>query len=179
MVHERWTLQELTAPLKLVFYSNDWGLIGTRLNLYNVLSEITGINAGILSGVKNLESTSVAKRMSWASIRATTRAEDLSYCLMGLFVVNMPMLYGESAHQTARSNHETFRRSVFVRLVDLTAPPDSYRGLLATCPADFVNSGNIILYRGWEPRIPFSMSNKGLCFNLHLSHHEGDIYCSS
>lgn len=33
--------------------------------------------------------------MSWASGRRTTRDEDISYSLLGLFNVNMPLLYGE------------------------------------------------------------------------------------
>jgi hypothetical protein len=42
-----------------------------------------------------LDSFSVAQRMKWASKRTTTREEDIAYCLMGLFDVNMPLLYGE------------------------------------------------------------------------------------
>ena len=38
---------------------------------------------------------SAAQKMSWASQRKTTRIEDISYSLLGLFDVNMPMLYGE------------------------------------------------------------------------------------
>jgi len=38
---------------------------------------------------------SVAQKMKWASKRTTTREEDIAYCLMGLFDVNMPLLYGE------------------------------------------------------------------------------------
>jgi len=33
--------------------------------------------------------------MAWASKRVTTREEDVAYCLMGIFDVNMPLLYGE------------------------------------------------------------------------------------
>ncbi|KAJ4366808.1 hypothetical protein N0V83_007333 [Neocucurbitaria cava] len=44
---------------------------------------------------KTLGMVSIAKRMNWASKRATTRVEDIAYCLMGLFDVNMPLLYGE------------------------------------------------------------------------------------
>lgn len=33
--------------------------------------------------------------MQWASGRETTRVEDLAYCLLGLFDINMPLLYGE------------------------------------------------------------------------------------
>jgi hypothetical protein len=42
-----------------------------------------------------LETFSVAQKMKWASERTTTREEDVAYCLMGLFDVNMPLLYGE------------------------------------------------------------------------------------
>ncbi|KAK9772804.1 putative Heterokaryon incompatibility domain-containing protein [Seiridium cardinale] len=33
--------------------------------------------------------------MSWAASRVTTRPEDMAYCLLGLFDINMSMLYGE------------------------------------------------------------------------------------
>ena len=33
--------------------------------------------------------------MAWASRRETTRVEDEAYSLMGIFGVNMPLLYGE------------------------------------------------------------------------------------
>ncbi|TGJ88429.1 hypothetical protein E0Z10_g342 [Xylaria hypoxylon] len=39
--------------------------------------------------------TSVAARMSWCAARETTRDEDRAYSLLGLFGVNMPLLYGE------------------------------------------------------------------------------------
>lgn len=90
-----WTLQELIGLLNLRFLSRDWIEIGTKLTLKDVLAQITGINVGILTGAKDLESASVALRMSWACDRETTRKEDIAYCLMGLFDVNMPMLYGE------------------------------------------------------------------------------------
>jgi hypothetical protein len=33
--------------------------------------------------------------MSWASRREVTREEDIAYYLLGLFDVNMPLIYGE------------------------------------------------------------------------------------
>ena len=36
----------------------------------------------------------VAKRLSWASMRYTTRVEDRAYSLLGLFDITMPTLYG-------------------------------------------------------------------------------------
>lgn len=44
--------------------------------------------------------------MSWAADPKTTRPEDVAYCLMGLFGVNMPMLYGE------RGDYKGVRRLV-------------------------------------------------------------------
>lgn len=35
--------------------------------------------------------------MAWAARRHTTREEDSAYCLLGLFNVNMPLLYGEGS----------------------------------------------------------------------------------
>jgi hypothetical protein len=43
----------------------------------------------------DLEHASVAMRMSWASKRVTTKAEDIAYCLMGIFDIQTPLLYGE------------------------------------------------------------------------------------
>lgn len=37
--------------------------------------------------------------MSWAANRRTTRAEDVAYCLLGLFDVNMELMYGEGAYK--------------------------------------------------------------------------------
>jgi hypothetical protein len=72
-----WTLQELIGPSDLVFFSTDWVKIGSKSSLCNILPEITGIDAGVLTGANHLESISVAKRMSWASGRITTRVEDM------------------------------------------------------------------------------------------------------
>ena len=33
--------------------------------------------------------------MSWVSKRKISRSEDIAYCMLGLFDVNMPLLYGE------------------------------------------------------------------------------------
>ncbi len=45
--------------------------------------------------------TSIAQKMSWAARRKTTRIEDQAYSLMGLFQVNMPLLYGEETKHSA------------------------------------------------------------------------------
>jgi hypothetical protein len=37
--------------------------------------------------------------MPWAWKRETTREEDMTYCLLRLFDVNMPLLYGEGSEK--------------------------------------------------------------------------------
>jgi hypothetical protein len=60
---------------------------------------------------EQLSQISVARRMKWASRRITTRVEDTAYCLMGLFDVNMPLLYGEGTKAFRRLQQEIIRRS--------------------------------------------------------------------
>jgi hypothetical protein len=90
-----WTLQELIAPSCVEFYDTHWTHIGTRMNLQKAISAITGIPLPVLTATKAPQEYNVAVRMSWAAKRQTTRLEDEAYCLIGLFDVNMPMLYGE------------------------------------------------------------------------------------
>lgn len=94
-----WTLQELLAPTSVVFYvrgTRAWSKIGTKSSLLELVAARTGIEGSILRGV-NVKTCSIATRMSWASRRETTRMEDLAYSLLGIFGVNMPLLYGEGA----------------------------------------------------------------------------------
>ncbi|KAH9208516.1 hypothetical protein DL95DRAFT_428641 [Leptodontidium sp. 2 PMI_412] len=95
-----WTLQELIAPSRVVFYSKTWEDLGTKSSFKSLISEITGIPGQALleNIVQNNGLTfrlSITQRMSWASRRRTTREEDRAYSLLGIFGINMPMLYGE------------------------------------------------------------------------------------
>jgi hypothetical protein len=89
-----WTLQELIAPPHIVFYSKDWQACGTRSKLSAALATITLIDESYLNG-RPLDHASVAQRMSWAAKRTTSREEDQAYCLLGIFNVNIPLIYGE------------------------------------------------------------------------------------
>jgi hypothetical protein len=91
-----WTLQELLAPSKIIFYSNIRKSIGDSQQLKFNITIATGIHKQAVSGNTDLiKFFSISPKMSWASQRMTTRQEDLAYCLLGLFDVNMPLLYGE------------------------------------------------------------------------------------
>ena len=105
-----WTLQELIAPSVLVFLTKDWTPIGTKHGMAAVVSEVTGVDIGILQGTDSLETVSVARRMSWASTRSTTREEDEAYSLMGLFGIHMPTIYGEGRHAFIRLQEEILKQ---------------------------------------------------------------------
>lgn len=77
------------------FYAADWTEIGTKSSLVRELHQITSIDARVLGGFSLLSRHNVAERVSWAANRTTTRPEDAAYCLLGIFGVNMPLLYGE------------------------------------------------------------------------------------
>ncbi|OJT04045.1 hypothetical protein TRAPUB_5281 [Trametes pubescens] len=77
------------------------------MGLVTTLEEITGVNFDILAGrVTDLDTISIAKRMSWAAHQETTYVEDQAYCLMGLFCVNMPPLYSEESNAFLRLQEE-------------------------------------------------------------------------
>jgi hypothetical protein len=53
----------------------------------------------------------VAEKLVRASRRCTTRTEDLAYCLMGIFDVNMPLLYREGCKAFKRLQEEIIRQT--------------------------------------------------------------------
>jgi len=113
-----WTLQELIAPMTVIFLDKEWNKIGSKDTLKDAITTCTGIPGNTLDG-EDLETASVAQRMSWAAKRETTRVEDRAYSLIGLFGVNIPMLYGEGErafYPTAGRNLQDIRRPQPIRL---------------------------------------------------------------
>ncbi|KAI1789888.1 hypothetical protein LXA43DRAFT_1095969 [Ganoderma leucocontextum] len=98
--HRRgWTLQELIAPKKLVFLSCDWLVLGSKAALAPLVEDATGISTSVLMFEEPLSAVPVARRMSWAASRETTRAEDRAYSLFGIFNVQLPTIYGEGGEK--------------------------------------------------------------------------------
>ena len=106
-----WTLQELLAPLRVKFYAVDWTKLGSKQKLSYALAQLTGIDEDSLLQTRSLEAANIAKRMSWAAQRFTTRPEHIAYCLMGIFSVNMPMLYGKGDKAFLRLQEEIMKVS--------------------------------------------------------------------
>jgi hypothetical protein len=148
-----WTLQELIAPKNVDFYDRSWNHLGDKAGLASTLVNRTGIPVKVLKNESPPQSCSIALRMSWAATRSTQRMEDRAYSLMGLFGVNIPMIYGERERAFIRLQEQNIAsstyESIFVWSLDVL--DDSERdaktvqcGLLATSPACFVSCGDII-----------------------------------
>ncbi|GKZ25159.1 hypothetical protein AbraIFM66951_001146 [Aspergillus brasiliensis] len=166
------TLQELIAPSDVVFFSRNWVALGSKMDLCDIISDITGIGLEYLCQYRELECASIAQRMSWAATRQTTRPEDTAYCLLGIFSVNMPLLYGEGGTRAfIRLEEEIMGKSDDQSLFawcDPEAKPDTLYGLLATSPALFANSRTMLSYESWESRPPYAMTNRGLRIELPI-----------
>ncbi|KAJ9142509.1 HET domain-containing protein [Pleurostoma richardsiae] len=106
-----WTLQELLAPMDVVFLSVEWREFGTRRGLCQEISDITKINKRVLLHPKGLNEFCVAQKLSWAATRETAKPEDRAYSLMGLFGVHMPLLYGEGDRAFLRLQLEILQQS--------------------------------------------------------------------
>ncbi|RPD57978.1 hypothetical protein L226DRAFT_538926 [Lentinus tigrinus ALCF2SS1-7] len=162
--HERgWTLQELIAPPYVLFLNQAWDIIGSKTDHAHTLEGITKVPAAVLRHERGLEDVSVAARMSWVANRKTTRLEDEAYCLLGIFSINMPTLYGEGRRAFQRLQEEIMKNYPDTTLFAWGTPwvysteaswiagqmarnhlhsDDSY--LLAPAPSAFASSGGIV-----------------------------------
>jgi hypothetical protein len=89
-----WTLQELLAPGSVEFFSREGKRLGDKRTLERQIHEITRIAIPALQGTPPSQ-FGVDERLSWAENRKTTRKEDEAYSLLGIFDIQMPLLYGE------------------------------------------------------------------------------------
>ena len=107
-----WCLQELLAPGKLHFFNQKWQEIGTKSKLRQLISDITGVPETVLRVPprKDIQEFPIAARISWIAKRHTTRIEDMSYSLLGILNVNMPMLYGEGQKAFLRLQEEIIKK---------------------------------------------------------------------
>lgn len=101
-----WTLQELLAPDYLVFVDQQWRCIGLREAWAKEIETASRIKAEHL---RNFQSCSLAMKLSWASLRRTSREEDEAYSLLGLFGISMPLVYGEGRRAFIRFQRELIK----------------------------------------------------------------------
>jgi len=184
-----WTLQELVAPRKIVFFAQDWSPIGyqarytdlfdsgeisinaSSVDLTDEISTITNIPRDFLTGERGVSQACVAQRMFWASRRETTRAEDRAYSLMGLFNISMPVIYGEGLEKA----FERLQREIVTKTTDQSIlawhrPDTVSHSLLAQSPDCFKASGTVtkLVRSPWLTWTSFSMTNLGLRITLRM-----------
>ena len=169
-----WTLQELLAPKHVVFFDKNWDMIGTKEDLAVEIARITGIDYGTLAG-HSVKRNSIARRMSWASQRKTSRPEDVAYCLLGIFGINMPMLYGEGERAFIRLQEEILRssndQSIFAWSLDpvdrtCSVSKSGFWSLLAPSPAYFKDSSKYMPFRGADHNIEHSVTSRGISLEV-------------
>ncbi|RWA14546.1 hypothetical protein EKO27_g618 [Xylaria grammica] len=140
----------------------------------DTIVKITGISAQAFGC--NLHGFSVAEKMSWASKRETTRVEDKAYCLLGLFDVSMPLIYGEGEKAFRRLQEEIIKESDDETIFAWTGYYP-YDVALASSPSNFKVSGSfkrsIASGEGLYGRAdwlssPFTVTNKGLQISLPI-----------
>ncbi|KAI3318791.1 HET-domain-containing protein [Xylariaceae sp. AK1471] len=163
-----WTLQELLAPSKVIFFNKHWAVLGDRKDLAEIICDVTRIHIGALRDRNTVSKHSIAQRMSWAADRQTSRQEDTAYCLLGIFEVNMPLLYGEGLQAFRRLQHEIIKvsddQSILVWVLPTSA---DYRwtSALAPHPTAFKFSGSVVRSLG-SGRVPYSVMNLGISMSL-------------
>jgi len=172
------TLQELIAPCRVEFLGAEWNPIGTSEDLVKTIAFKTRIHEDLLTRRRKLSDFSIAQRMSWAADRRTSRIEDQAYCLLGVFNVNMPLLYGERHKAFQRLQEEIIKyttdQSIFAwnpKSAKDQAPGD----LLASTPADFAQSGGVQRLAEHYTQEPFGLDNRGLQGSFYVLESEDGL----
>ena len=161
-----WTLQELIAPTDVLFFDRDWNEIGTRESLKDSIEEVTGVPEPVLMN-ESLREHCVAQIMSWAAGRHTTRIEDRAYSLLGLFGVNMPLIYGEGENAFLRLQLEIMKITTDHSILawEVKFSGGQKRRALATTVDEFRGSGQVRSFPVLNES-SFEMTNLGLRITL-------------
>lgn len=168
-----WTLQELVAADRIEFYDAGWEYRGDKAALIRQLHLTTGIDKQVLADSNILPEIPVARKMSWAASRQTTRTEDMAYCLLGLFDISMPMIYGEGERAFIRLQEEIAKEtndlSLFAWTSKETQNTEGFRGMFARSPAEFADCRNVVRWTDFlAPRPEFVITNHGVRLETSL-----------
>ncbi|KAM0717799.1 hypothetical protein Q7P37_006131 [Cladosporium fusiforme] len=165
-----WTLQELLASRSLEFYDRTWKYVGTKSDFVGAITQTTRVDAVALREPSRIGEYSVATRLSWSSNRQTTRMEDMAYCLLGIFDVSMPLIYGEGDKAFQRLLGEIVHRENDPTILSSTPSQSEIRlssysdipgvPLLPQFPSGFHESKGITPLAGYFPEL--TVTNRGL-----------------
>ncbi|KAK4551419.1 hypothetical protein LTR86_011185, partial [Recurvomyces mirabilis] len=206
-VNRCWTLQELLAPEDLLFVTHSWSpflrfvksrtldrggackYLDRSQGYINALDSLVNAsrvpNDVLLRGRHGLRNACIAEKMHWAAHRQATRAEDVAYSLLGLFEINMPLLYGEGDRAFMRLQHEIIRQvsdeTIFAWQAPRCGTSPYYHAqtklIQASHPSAFIDSARTSRSRidddrtilvpmhqsiSRERETPFQLTNRGL-----------------
>ncbi|KAH7927001.1 hypothetical protein BV22DRAFT_1061737 [Leucogyrophana mollusca] len=184
-----WTLQELIAPANVTFLAQDWKRIGSKTKMVDDLVRITGVDRSVLLSKTIPTEVSVAKRMSWAAKRETTREEDRAYSLMGLFGITMSTKYGEGRNAFFRLQRAIMKKSIDQTIFAWKDARGGTSGLLASSPSSFESVDRIPFdtfevdfvrqFARQSPRVHFSMTNNGVRITLPIKRTGQNLYLAA
>lgn len=143
-----WTLQELIAPGRVLFFTREGRRMGSKISLERQIYDITNIPVEVLRGQERLCDIGVEERLRWVSKRTTTLKEDRVYCLLGIFGVFLPLIYGEGEENAFRR----LRKELQERFVE----EDNGRepGLQSTCDQTNTGSWAAEFFNSYQPALP-------------------------
>ncbi|KUI64680.1 Vegetative incompatibility protein HET-E-1 [Cytospora mali] len=174
-----WTLQELIAPKTVEFFDREWNFIGVKSDLVKPLHDITNIDESVLKDSSRLHTIPVARRMSWAAGRETTRVEDMAYCLLGIFDINMPLLYGEGSKSFLRLQKQIASENADLSLFAWQcAEQREYSGLFADSPSDFAQCAQLKASQDPSVSNEIAITNIGVRLNVSLYKQGMDVVLS-
>lgn len=105
--------------------------------------------------------------MSCASKRQTTPSEDIANSLMGIFDVNIPILYGEGSRKAFRRLQKEIMENSFDQSIFLWRGNYDASGIIAHEPSNFANTPPLGLLQSSILQ-PFSITNVGLAISLRI-----------
>ncbi|KAH8731696.1 heterokaryon incompatibility protein-domain-containing protein [Phaeosphaeriaceae sp. PMI808] len=132
--------RSLLPPYFVEFFSSEGDQIGDKSSMVQEIYNITRIPIQALQGTP-LAHFSVDERMSWTENRETKREEDAAYCLLGIFDIHMPLLYGEGRKKAFSRLQKGLKESSEDDLHALSSPalcteqPGRKRDLSRPCQA--------------------------------------------
>jgi hypothetical protein len=166
-------MQELLAPEQITFCGKTWICLETQGPFISTIALASGIEEKVLFRPNLTLYELLAKRMAWASNRETTRVEDRAYYLLGIFNVNMPILYGEGKRAFIRLQEEIIKVSIGETLFgwyqELIEFRHGFTGALAPSPKAFTKSTNLTREIEFEEdSAPYFSTKGGLKMELPL-----------
>jgi hypothetical protein len=148
-----WTYQEYIASEVVQFYTEDWK---PYLGLDTFNHKESPIIRSEMEQAMNLTTEELAtlqpglekvrEKLYLASVRQTTREEDIAYSLFGIFNVAIPVIYGEGNQAIGRLLEHILTRSDDVTLLAWTGSSGSQHSYL---PADLTVYNQIV-----PPHVP-------------------------